>query len=190
MRNKFRWSLLYNPFTKIAGWQAFAVGILIVSLTGLIGAYSNVAFDGVIDTHITKSLTIKDSLLLLGIDIVSVVVILFITGMIISKRLRFVDILGTMTLSRAPLILLAILGLIVTPVSAKEIISSPMAILQHPGLIIFGVLSIPVIIWFIALMYNGFRVSTGAKGAKLIVGFIVGLIVAEIVSKILIFQMY
>ena len=190
MKNKFRWNLLYNPFTKIAGWQAFAVGILIVLLSGLIGSYAGIAFDGAIDTHITENLTIKESFLLLGIDIVSVVVILFIAGLIISKRLRFVDILGTMTLARAPLIFLAILGLIVTPVSAEEIMSNPMAILHNPGLVIFSVISIPIVIWFIALMYNGFRVSTGAKGAKMIVGFIVGLIAAEIVSKILIFQLF
>ena len=88
MKNKFRWNLLYNPFTKIAGWQAFAVGILFVLLSGLIGSYTGVAFDGAIDAHITKNLTIKESFLLLGIDIVSVVVILFITGLIISKRLQ------------------------------------------------------------------------------------------------------
>jgi len=39
-------------------------------------------------------------------------------------------------------------------------------------------------------MYNGFKVSTGAKGSKLVIGFIIGLIVAEVVSKVLIFQIF
>lgn len=190
MKNKFAWNLLFNPFTRIAGWQAFVLGLLFVLLTGIIGSYAGVAFDGVIDVHFIENLSMKDSFVLLAIDIVSIAVILFITGLIISKRVRFVDILGTMVLARTPLILLAIFGLFVTPVSAEEIVNNPMVILHNPGLILFSVISIPVVIWFIALMYNGFKVSTGAKGTKLIVGFIIGLIVAEIVSKVVIFRMF
>ncbi len=40
-------------------------------------------------------------------------------------------------------------------------------------------------IWSIALMYNALKVSGGAKGIRLTVGFIIGLIVAEFISKIL-----
>ncbi|SEA46269.1 hypothetical protein SAMN05216365_14317 [Porphyromonadaceae bacterium NLAE-zl-C104] len=190
MRNKFTWNLLFNPFTKIAGWQAFALGMLFVLLTGVIGTYAGVAFDGAIDSHITEYLSLKDSFLFLVIAVVSVVVILFIAGLIISKRLRFVDILGTMVLARSPLILLTIFGLFVTSVPAEEIMANPMVIMHNPGLIIFSVISIPVMVWFIALMYNGFKVSTGAKGSKLVIGFIIGLIVAEVVSKVLIFQIF
>ncbi|MDY9917319.1 MAG: hypothetical protein U2P89_00410 [Proteiniphilum sp.] len=75
MRNKFTWNLLFNPFTKIAGWQAFALGMLFVLLTGVIGTYAGVAFDGAIDSHITEYLSLKDSFLFLVIAVVSVVVI-------------------------------------------------------------------------------------------------------------------
>lgn len=188
MRNKFAWNLLFNPFIRIAGWQAFALGMLFVLLTGVIGAYAGVSFDGALDSHITEYLSMKDSFLFLGIDAVSIVVIFFITGLILSRQLRFVDILGTMVLARAPMILLAIFGLFVTPVSSAEIIADPMVILLNPGLIIFSVIGVLTLIWVVALMYNGFKVSTGIKGVRLTVGFIVGLIVAEVVSKILIFQ--
>jgi hypothetical protein len=47
-------------------------------------------------------------------------------------------------------------------------------------------ISVPVIVWYIALMYNGLKVSTGVNGSKLIIGFILGLLVAEIISKLLI----
>lgn len=190
MKNKFEWNIFFNPFTKIAGWQAFALGLLFVLLMGVIGANANIAFDGVLDGHFTDNLSVKDSFLFLGIDIVSVSIVLFITGLILSKQLRFVDILGTMTLARAPMILLPLFGLFVSPVSAEEIMANPMAVMQNISLIIFTLLSIPVVIWFVALMYNGFKVSTGAKGGKLIIGFIIGLIIAEIVSKVLIFQLF
>lgn len=43
-----------------------------------------------------------------------------------------------------------------------------------------------ILIWAIALMYNAPKVSSGAKGIRLTAGFIIGLIVAEIMSKFLI----
>ncbi len=190
MRNKFKWNLLFNPFTRIAGWQAFALGMVFVLLTGVIGAYAGVAFDGALDSHITETVSMRDSFLFLGIDVVSIVGILFIAGLIISKQLRFVDILGTMTLARVPMILLVLLGLFVTPVSVEEIMANPMIVLYNPGLIIFSILGVVTLIWVVALMYNGFKVSTGAKGSKLIIGFIIGLIVAEVASKILIYQIF
>jgi hypothetical protein len=191
MKNKSAWNLFFNPFTRIAGWPAFALGILIVLLTGVTGAYANVTFDGALDVHLSEnSIDMKVSLLLLAIDIVSIIVVLFATGLILSKQLRFVDILGTMTLARAPLLLLSIVGLFVTPVSSGEIMADPMAILHNAGLIIFSVMAVLVLIWFIALMYHGFKVSTGAKGTKPVIGFIAGLIVAEIVSKMVIFQLF
>lgn len=190
MKSKFTSYLLINPFIKIAGWQAFFLGLFFVLLSGIIGAYANTAFDGVIDGHLVNHITLEESLLFLLVNIVSIVVVLFITGLIISKQTRFIDILGTMTLARAPMLLFAVFGLFATPLSAEEIMSNPMAIFQNSGFVLFMFLGIVILVWFIALMYNGFKVSTGAKGVKLIVGFITGLIVAEIVSKIAINQLF
>jgi predicted CDP-diglyceride synthetase/phosphatidate cytidylyltransferase len=36
-------------------------------------------------------------------------------------------------------------------------------------------------------MYNGLKVSTGVKGSKLTIGFIGGILVAEVISKLLIY---
>lgn len=184
---KNNWQLLFNPFVKIAGWQAFGLGLFIVLLSGIIGSFTYVAFDGVLDSHIGTELSLKDSLLFLAIDIVSITVVMFITGIIISKQCRFIDILGTMTLARAPLLLATLLGFFVTVIPTQELLNDDRAaIFANPGILIFALIGILLVIWFVALMYNGFKVSTGAKGTKLIVGFIIGLLVAEIVSKILI----
>lgn len=190
MRNKITWNLLFNPFSKIAGWQAFALGLVFVLITGLLGAYANIAYDGVIDVHLTESLTVKDSFVILAIDIVSAVGVFFIAGLVISRHVRFVDILGTMILARAPLIILSMIGLFIEPLSLSvdEILDNPMALFRNTGIILFSVICIPILIWFITLMFNAFKVSSGAKGAKLIMAFIIGLIIAEIISKILIFQ--
>lgn len=45
MKNKAI-GLMINPFTRVAGWQAFSLGLVFIILMGIIGTYSNVSFDG------------------------------------------------------------------------------------------------------------------------------------------------
>lgn len=184
MKNK--WNLLWNPFIRIAGWQAFIAGLVIAIITGIIATYGNLFFDGVLDAHFGENIIIAKSFLLLAIDLASVILVMYVVGLILTKNFRFIDIVGTMTLSRAPLIVLAIFSLFVSHPDTSEILQNPMTVLSYPLFIIFGLISLPIIIWYIALMYNGLKTSVGVKGSKMIVGFIIGILVAEIVSKLLI----
>ena len=42
---------LLNPFTRLAGWKAFGLGIIASVVMAVTGSYSSVAFDGVLDAH-------------------------------------------------------------------------------------------------------------------------------------------
>lgn len=182
-----KWNLLINPFTRIAGWQAFVIGLVFIVLSGIIGTYTHVLFDGVIDAHVTdQEVVFKTSFALLAINIFSISLIMYLSGLIISRQTRFIDILGTMTLARAPMLLVALLGILVTPLSIEELMKDPMVIMGNPLFILFTVLIIPITIWFVALMYNALKVSTGKKGGNLIAAFVIGLIGAEVLSKVLI----
>ena len=188
MKSKDIFSLILNPFTRIAGWQAFGVGLMFVILTGIICTFSKVAFDGVIDMHLVKRLTLLQSFEFLAIDLISLVTIMTATGFIISKSFRIIDILGTMTLSRSPLLILAIAGYFTISPDINEIIRDPILVFQSVSFIIIILLSIPVTIWSIILMFNALKVSCGINGNKLGSAFIIALLVAEVISKILIFN--
>lgn len=178
------WNLIWNPFIRIAGWQAFWVGIVIVVASAVLAGYGNLSFDGAIDAHFGDDLGVAASLAVTGISLFSVVIVMYMAALIISKSTRFIDILGTMTLARAPFLLLAIISPFVTYPTVDQLLQNPLILLGYPLLLLFMLISFPVIVWFIALMYNGFKVSTGAKGKKLVVGFIVALLAAEVVSKV------
>lgn len=189
MKSKDIFSLVINPFTRIAGWQAFGLGLVIVVVTGFIGTFSNVAFDGVIDMHLTQKLTFAHSFEFLAIDIVSLVLVMTITGFIISKGFRIIDILGTMTLAKAPYLILAIAGYFTVSPDINEIMKNPFIVFQSVSFIILTLLSIPVTIWSITLFYNAFKTSCDVKGGKLVVAFITALLVSEIISKTLIYKL-
>lgn len=185
MKSKSIFGLLMNPFTRIAGWQAFGLGLLFILLMGFIGANSGIAFDGVFDMHMFE-ITVQQSFLYLAIDIVCLVLVMWITGLIVSKNFRFIDILGTMTLAKAPFLLLAIMGYFTTAPDINEIMKDPYAIFQSISFVIMMILSLPVMVWSITLMFNALKISCDLKGSTLTVAFIIGLFVSEIIAKILI----
>ena len=186
MKNKNVFGFLMNPFTRIAGWQAFGLGLIFVVIMGFLGAYSDIAYDGVIDVHMIDT-SLLQSFLYLGIDLVCLVVVVWITGLIVSKNFRFIDILGTMTLAKAPFLIMAIAGFFATAPDLSEIYKDPYIILRSVSFVIFMVLSLPVMIWSITLMYNALKISCDIKGSKLTVAFIIALLISEIISKVLIY---
>ncbi len=181
------WNLIWNPFTRVAGWQAFWVGMVIVVASAVLASYGNLLFDGAIDAHFGNDVGIVQSLAVTGISLLSVVVAMYLAALIISKSVRFIDILGTMTLARAPFLLLAIISPFVSYPTVDQLLQDPVVLFKYPWSLLFILISLPVIVWFIALMYNGFKVSTGAKGTKLVIAFIVALLVAEVLSKVCIY---
>jgi len=55
-------------------------------------------------------------------------------------------------------------------------------------ILVFALIGILILVWFVVLAYNGFKVATNAKGTKSTLLFIVSLLVAEILSKIIFHQ--
>lgn len=177
---------IYNPFTRLAGWPALGLGLLAAFLMAVIGSYSQVLFDGVVDVHF-KTTTLTQTLSLVGISLASLVGVFWLTGLIVAKPFRFIDLAGTLTLAKTPFLLMALAGFLVTPPDAQTILSNPMVIVQNTGFLGVLILSLPVMVWSIVLMHNAYKVSCGLKGSTLTISFIVALFVAEAVSKLLIY---
>lgn len=185
--NKFL-MLLIQPFTHIAGWQAFALGLAFTALMGVTGTWSKVYFDGVLDMHLTQHASLSTSFMYLCVNTASLVLTMYLASLIIGKNIRFIDILGTMTLAKAPYLLLAIAGFFTQSPDMNEIMSHPELLFKSTSFIIVTLVSIPVIVWSVTLMYNALKISSGAKGTKLTTAFIIALLCAEILSKIIILK--
>ncbi len=181
-------SLIFNPFKRIAGWDAFGVGLVIAVLTTFTGNFAGIYFDGVIDMHFAENFDSLKSWLMIPVNIISISVIMWLAGITVSKNFRFIDILGTMTLSRAPFLLIALASFFVKVPDLSGIMQDPFVIFDSISFIIILIFTFPIIIWSVTLMYNAYKISTGASGQKLSISFIFGLIIAEIISKIIIYQ--
>ena len=187
MKSKNIFGLMMNPYTRIAGLPAFGLGLIFLVLIGFIGAANGVIFDGVLDVHFPGNVTIVNSFLYLAIDLFSLVMVMFFAGLFVSRSFRFVDILGTMTLSKAPFLILALAAYFVTVPDTKDILEDPSIVLQSASFLFILILSFPIIIWNITLIYNAFKISCDVKGTTLNLNIIFGLLLSEIISKALIY---
>ncbi len=193
-RNIRTW--LFNPFYYIAGGKALVVGVVLILGAGFIGALSNSHFDGVLDFHTGVTAPLWVFVVEGIIDWIAISSFLFLGGKIISKsHVRVIDIFGTQALARSPGLVTMLFALLpgyrrfAGHLAAQYIKTLPSVQTNQGDIIIFVItvlIAILMLVWMVALMYRAYSVSCNVVGGKAIGVFILGLILGEAVSKIII----
>ncbi|MDR1763392.1 MAG: hypothetical protein LBR64_05510 [Dysgonamonadaceae bacterium] len=192
-------SLVVNPFERVAGAKSLIIGLAVMVAAGFVGTFSATYFDGVLDAHVGASSNFLHSFVCLAIDWAALAVVFGISAVIFARNSRLIDLFGTFALAQTPRLLMAFCGFLL-PQSIVElnkaaeteplesVIASAQTIMSQPGVLaaltLFAALSIVLIAWLVALYYNAFRISTNLKQPKIVIIFILGLLVAEVVSNI------
>ena len=193
------WTWVYNPFKKIAGWKAFGIGIVILCFATMIGYFGNTVFYG-ISAKTVPSVTWFKAFSLQGIGLAVTVLVMWIVALLAARRVRFQDILGTVTLAKYPLVLSAIMALafskwlnelvniLLSSANIQEMMEffTNLTISDYALFMVYSIASLLFLVWTIALLFNAFRVSTNLKGGKCSLLFIVSLLISEIIIQIMI----
>jgi len=191
MENKWKW--IYNPFEKVAGWKAFGIGIVILAITTVVGYLGSMVFYG-LSAKVVPSITWSMACSLQSLGLAVWVVLMYLTALLFAKHVRFQDILGTLTLAKYPLLLMAIVnmtfGKSISSIDVKELLNGDYSSLNIVPLFIFGIIAMILLVWEIALMYNAFRVSANLKGLKCAVLFTTALLISEIILMVLVSYLY
>jgi hypothetical protein len=193
-------TLLFNPFVYIAGAPALGLGVASILLAGLIASVSHTHFDGVLDVHSGAGAPFGFFLAEGLIDWVCVALTLWLLGKISSRAaFRPLDLWGTQALARWPYLLISVVTL---PSGFQRFRKVILAAVTQPGTnlaidpwdaIVFCVAALamlPLICWIVALMYQSYSVSCHIKGGRAIGTFIAGLILAEILSKMALYELF
>jgi len=191
---------LFNPFSFVAGYQALFLGLGIMLISALFGFLGNTHFDGVLDVHKGLEAPLWFFLTEGIIDWIALATPLFFFGLIVStSSLRMIDVLGTQALARWPYLITAIVMLpeanqrVGVYLVAKFGFAAAPAAINYMDIFIFGfaiIVGIFMAIWMVTLMYKAYTVSCNIKGVRAIVTFIVSLIGAEALSKMLILLLF
>ena len=187
---------LYNPFEIFSEKQLLIFGIIVLILGSYIGYLFKGRFDGVVDLHFMKNVTLQEVFVDNLINTLLLSVFLFLLGLFINSKTRLIDILNTSLIARIPFYVLPFFNsnnkMIQTTERLMEMTSSntmeSLPAVDVFFIVVFGILALITLIWFSILLWNGFKVATNAKGTKAVVLFITAVLLAEIVSKYLIIQ--
>lgn len=174
---------LFNPFTRIAGGKALFYGALVMLLTALIACFNQSHFDAVL--HLTHIADAPRWTYLIEplIAWLCTVMFFYLSGLLFSRsRIRFLDVAGTAAFARWPLVFMVILLFIPVPVKPEDIINAGPAVMLP--LLLVALLSLPVIILFVILLYNAYSVSCNLKGGKAIWTFIPALVLSDITTRV------
>ncbi|MDV6169922.1 YIP1 family protein [Flavobacterium sp. DG1-102-2] len=188
--------LLFNPFEKYDGRPILVLGLLATVIGSALGYAFNARFDGVLDMHFVDSANYVEPFTDNVFNIAALFAALYIAGYMINKKTRPIDILGTVMLARLPFYFDTLTNIngYMNEFGKKILEAGPN--LQNldpvdlwlPALL--GLLTLPLLIWYIALLYNGFKTATNLKTTQHKWSFALALIAAEILSKITFYLLY
>jgi len=183
---------LYNSFEKYSETSLFLVGIAITIAGSLLGYLLEAKFDSILHISFTGG-----SFTGLFIDnIVNITILfaaLYTVGYVINKKTRMIDVLTTVIISRGPFYLSVLIningyfGKITEQIMAGGGSLSAVSTADLSMLLVAAVLSILVLVWSIALLYNGFRVATNLKKTVHKVSFAFGILIADVLSIYIIY---
>lgn len=185
-------TVLLNPFKKFQESTLLVVG----TIATMLAYFFNARFDGVIDMHLVGKISLWQPFADNAIIILCLVLILFLISKYLNPKTLTIDILTTVIVARMPYYILPLfnangylyqttknLAKMATPSKLPGISSLSIVVI-----LVFALISIIFLTWYIILLYNGFKVSSNAKGTKPIILFVLGILFAEILSKLLIFK--
>ncbi len=186
---------LINPFQKIAGWRALAIGLVIMVLMSFLGVFANVYFDGILASTFAsgfKNAKITPNFLFLIYE--NLLAWLCLTLFYIAaakickqKRIRIVDFFGTVALSRFPFLILVSTQAILALVKPNIFHYDPAKNYEFhfSFLILFNLFWTFCYTWQIATYFFALKEASGLTGRKLWISFLISMLFCEMIGIIM-----
>jgi len=189
------WRILYNPLAVLGKGRGLIAALVVVAALTVVAWWGGVHLDGALDLHVppkppSAALVIAESL----IAWLSVALLLFAASKVFGGNGGAGAHLAAAGLARFPYLLAAVITsrqllgkamLAAVTVTEEQIVVRPQDFLT-PAVVIGGILTMALVVWSVVILYLGYKEASRIEGGKVVAAFIVGLVVAEIVSKLLI----
>ncbi len=189
--------ILFNPFEKYSETVLLIFGIATNIIGLLITFYYNVKFIGFLKVDYSNSITpitvLSQSLIIISVF----TILLFFIGKIINTKTRFIDVFITVLVARIPFyctIFFNSNGMIFQHINKIKILLQTGKIQENlifdaPLIVVFYIVSLLVLIWSITLLFKGFKTATNAKESKHTLYFIIGIVIAELITRTIIYNL-
>jgi len=182
---------LINPFQKIAGFQAFFLGILFTIVMAFCANKADVHYPDIIS--LTSSIELNKKLNFIKIlceqliQCTTLALFFYIFSLIYQNgKVRLIDFLGTVYFSRFPYFIMTLYILILRHLFPNILTGSG----DHPWRYAMYIFSDLGLAWQIITYFFAFKESSGLKDTRLWAGFILCIILASFTSGIIIQNIY
>ena len=188
-----RW--LFNPFVRVGGEPALAIGLSVVIVTGLVAAAAEVHFGGLLRLHTGSGVSFWVPVAE-GLLIWSAMSVLFalVSRLVAPRTVRLADIAGTQALARTPLLFAALAHL---PAPVRESNAAFVAAATEGRLVVptapalvAGLLGGICAAWMVQLMWKAFSVSCNQRGGRAVAIFVAVVIIGHVVTSFLLTQLF
>lgn len=164
--------MIFNPFTRLAGWAALLIGVVGLVLTTGLSYITGTHFFGLLMFGFAKNSPLWVYAVELAAHWLVMSAVAYITGLVFSKtRIRAIDVLGTILMSKLPLLILPLIRLL-KPFQSFSFLSFQMFFLV--------IIYLTLLVYICILIYNAFSVTFNLKGKHLVIVYISSLILTEI----------
>lgn len=188
-------SMLINPFQKIAGIKALLMGLAVLAGMSYLGVFAKVYFTDIFNFNYAPFFKnhVQPTFILLFYQ--NLICWLLLSGLFIvaakifhQKRIRIIDFFGTVALAKFPTLILVALtwvNQIIDP-SVTDITSYTKEYHFNVSIIkyLFGLISLICFIWQVTSYFYALKESSGLIGKKLWSSFIVAILSGEMIANI------
>lgn len=166
-----KWQYIFNPFLKYTEKQLLIVSILGLAGFGFLGFLFDHALISIFKIGEIPDLSLINSFIYSGLSYLSAIILLLILGKIFNQKTRIIDIVNCVGISQLPLLLVLIMSNI--PIlknlgkninhSAENTAKLNLQFVDIAALMILLSITLPILIYSIILIYNGFKTATNIK---------------------------
>lgn len=161
---------LLNPVGNYDATILLMVGVVLFGLNIVSGYFLGFQMNSIVHVGLSES-SLKIVAYSALRSVVLAILLYFLAGLIINKRTRIVDIINTVLIATIPLLISSVL---MSFSSISEIVktNSPPTAIDLTFLFFVLLVLLPLILYSIAILYNGFKTATNLK-----TGYHIGLFV-------------
>jgi hypothetical protein len=182
---------LFQPYHYIDGWKALSWGLGFQLLATLLAYFMSGRYDGFLDYHFGDAPALGQ----IAVDqLINLALLILIFGgcilLLSGSRNRWTDLIGLLLLARAPVVLLPLLNLgdYFRQLSAQivpdgQTLSRLPSAAESFALLLFSLLSLAILIWWLVMLYQVFRLLLHKSGLPYTLLFIGLVVLAEYLSK-------
>ncbi|KPH13546.1 YIP1 family protein [Chryseobacterium sp. ERMR1:04] len=185
------WKTVFNPFERFNDKTLLIAGILSIPMVIAIGYFSGSYFSSIYRINNLEKISVQGVAIPTLISFLSSIIILFILGKILNSKTRFIDIVNTVLISQIPLAFLLLfqkLTFINTAAKTVRIYqknpTGSFPIVDFIIMISTIIFVCTILIYSMAIYYNGFKTATNIKKWQSVVLFCVVSFLTMVICQI------